>query len=131
MCKYLEIICLYKFDNKNLNIKSMEGDNRRPCRFGDTCNKYKQGLCTFSHDYQQQGGRSRPTGYPNPGPTYPSTGGGRGYPTQGPHGGGGGKINQPYPTNIPDNYNTGGGMGGRGRGYQPTQPDLQGNDISF
>ncbi len=114
----------------------MEGDNRRPCRFGDTCNKYKQGLCTYSHDYQQQGGRSRPTGYPNPGPNYPSTGGGRGYPTQGPQGGGG-KINQPYPTNIPDNYNTGGGMGGggmggRGRGgYQPNQLDQQGNDISF
>ena len=98
-------------------------------------------MCTYSHDYNgmQQGGRARQNNYPNP--NYPNTGGrggyqnhnqqgggGRGYPNQNTHGGGGN-----FPNNVPDHYNTGGTMGGRGgRGTsQPNNVDLQANDVSF
>ena len=83
----------------------MENPNRtRPCKFGNTCRNFQQGNCTFIHDSNPNlGGGNRPNYQP---PKYQPTGGrGGNYPNP----------NYP-PVNIPDQYNTGGGLGQGGMG---------------
>lgn len=101
------------------------GGQGRPCKFGNNCNKFQQGTCTFLHDtagnnqgnYNPQGGRGGPRKPPN----QQFTGGNNfNNPNQGgniysnPNQGG---------NNIPIKYNNQGGMGQMGGGGQQQYGD--------
>lgn len=60
----------------------MQQKPQQPCKFGDRCNKYAQGICTFLHTNQPgQGGRMGGQGmYPTN--INPNFGGPRGRPDQ-------------------------------------------------
>lgn len=93
---------------------------KRPCKFGNNCNKYKTGQCTFLHDNSQFGGGGGNMGGGiggggiggNMGPGMGGKGGGGMGGGKGGHGGHGGKggggkfLPQQDPTiSIPMNEN--------------------------
>ena len=109
-------------------------NNQRKCKFGMNCRDLAQGNCRFLHD-----GGSQNTGFQNQ--RNPQQGGGGyqnpNYQSGGRGGRGGGGRGDQYGGFVPDDYNQGGGMGGRGRGgggrggpnpqYQNTQQNQNPN----